>query len=94
MKLRFTPNAVADIDNVYEYIAAENPVAAQSVLLRIEQLIDQLPAHPLLGRPGRVSGTHELIIPNTPFIAVYEIEEPYLNILAIIHTSRRWPERF
>ncbi|MBU0656399.1 MAG: type II toxin-antitoxin system RelE/ParE family toxin [Gammaproteobacteria bacterium] len=94
MKLRFTPNAVADIDSVYDYIAADDPVAAQTVLLRIGQLVDQLPAHPMLGRKGRVDGTRELIVPNTPFIAVYEIEEPYLNILAIIHTSRRWAEHF
>lgn len=94
MKLRITPNAVSDIDSVYEYIAADDPVAAQAVLLRIEQLVDQLPIHPKLGRTGRVDGTRELVVPNTPFIAVYEIEEPHINILAIIHTSRRWPEHF
>lgn len=94
MKLRFTPNAINDIDSVYEYIAADDPVAAQAVLFRIEQLVDQLPVHPKLGRAGRVDGTRELIVPNTPFIAVYEIEEPCLNILAVIHASRRWPEHF
>jgi plasmid stabilization system protein ParE len=39
----------------------------------------------MLGRPGRVPGTRELIIPDTPFIAAYAIEKARIVILAVYH---------
>jgi len=39
-----------------------------------------------------VSGTRELIIGDYPYIAVYRLHRNALEVLAIIHTARRWPE--
>ena len=94
MRIRFTPNASADINAVYDYIAGDNPVAAQRVLDQIESMIDHLVEHPSLGHHGRVSDTRELVIPNTHYIVAYELSPSFVDILAIIHTSRRWPEKF
>jgi len=94
MKIRFTPNAYTDIGEVYDYIAGDNPVVAQRVLDQIESMIDHLVEHPSLGHLGRVSDTRELVIPNTPYIVAYELSSSFVDILAIIHSSKRWPERF
>ncbi len=91
MKLRFTRQAIQDIESVYDYIAEENPIAAQSVLDQIESLVGQLPLHPKLGRSGRVADTRELVIPNTPYLVTYRITDFHVDILAIIHSARRWP---
>ena len=49
-----------------------------------------LVAHPKLGRPGIISGTHELI-PHESYRLVYEITQETVWILALVHTARQWP---
>jgi toxin ParE1/3/4 len=56
--------------------------------------VQQLAAFPMSGRTGRVPGTRELVIPNTPFIAAYTIEKSRIVILAVYHGAPRWPETF
>jgi plasmid stabilization system protein ParE len=46
------------------------------------------------GRPGRVPGTRELVISDTPFIAAYAIEKARIVILAVYHGAQQWPESF
>ncbi len=47
-----------------------------------------------MGRIGRVVGTRELIITRTPFILPYRIQGNQIEILAVVHAARRWPEAF
>jgi len=46
------------------------------------------------GRAGRVPGTRELIISNTPFIVAYAIEKTDIVVLAVYHGAQHWPEGF
>jgi len=46
------------------------------------------------GRPGRVPGTRELVISNSPFVVAYCIEKERIVILAIYHGAQQWPEAF
>ena len=94
MEIRFTRNAYADVDAIYDYIAADNPAMAQKILNKIENMIDYLADHPQLGRIGKVIGTRELIVPDTPYIIAYKIDQQVIDILAIIHSKTRWPEQF
>ena len=94
MKIRFTRLAHQDIQEVYEYISQESHQAAQSVLDHIEKAIDQLIIHPKIGRLGRVTKTRELIVAGLPFIVVYSTSDKFVDIVSIMHTSRRWPDRF
>jgi toxin ParE1/3/4 len=59
----------------------------------IERRVGRLAEMPRLGRTGRVEGTRELVIPDTPFLAVYELEgdQESVVILRILHSARRWP---
>jgi toxin ParE1/3/4 len=47
-----------------------------------------------MGRAGRVTGTRELVIPNTPFIVPYRGKGEMVIILRVFHAARRWPESF
>lgn len=91
-RLRYTRQAFSDIDSLYTFIAQNNPSAAQRVLDRVESGIEHLSQHPELGRIGRISGTRERIIPDTHYIVAYEIGTEYIAILAIIHSSQKWPD--
>ncbi len=53
-----------------------------------------LPDNPEMGRPGRVPGTRELVIPRTPFIVPYRLVGNTIQILRVFHGTRRWPEAF
>ena len=71
----------------------DNPAAARRVALRIVETVEQqLPDNPHLGRPGRVPGTRELVIPRTPYIVPYRVHRNALEILRVYHGARRWPE--
>jgi toxin ParE1/3/4 len=83
-----------DLGSAYEYIAADSPSAAASVIDRIESASNSLRRYANLGRDGRVSGRRELIVTGTPFILPYRVVKGRVEILALIHTAQRWPETF
>jgi toxin ParE1/3/4 len=90
----WSPEAIADLVALRAYIE-DDPAAAQRVALHIIHNIETLlPASPGMGRPGRVPGTRELVIPKTPFIVPYRLVGNTIQILRIYHGARRWPESF
>lgn len=91
MKVRWTKLALADLAYARDYIAREAPDAAVRIVDRIEGAVRNLERHPRLGRPGRVEGTRELVVPGTPFIVPYRLFDDYVEVLALIHGARRWP---
>ena len=92
MKLRWTRLAIADLDAAYDHVAADNPDAAQRMIEQIESATRVLVRHPAAGRLGRVPATRELVITGTPFIVAYRHRRGAVEILAVIHGSRKWPE--
>ncbi|MBW8882905.1 MAG: type II toxin-antitoxin system RelE/ParE family toxin, partial [Asticcacaulis sp.] len=61
----------------------------------ITDTIHALAHFPEKGRVGRRSGTRELVIGGTPFIAIYQIR-PRLDrveILFLVHHAEKWPKR-
>lgn len=94
MRLRWTKRAERDLDEIAEYIGQDSPAAAARVVLElIDQVESLLPAHPVIGRPGRVLGTRELVIGSLPYIIPYRVRDRTIEILRVLHTSRRWPDR-
>lgn len=91
MNLRYTRRALADLDAARDYIAERNPQAARLFGARLRGAIEELRAFPERGRPGRVAGTRELVVPRTPYVVAYRIEAASVDILAILHGARRWP---
>lgn len=79
MKLRFTRQALADLDQARTYIAERNPRAAVAMAVRIREAIDGLSLFPDRRRPGRISGTRERVIPATPFIVAYRVGNGHID---------------
>ena len=87
--------AIADLTQLRAHIENDDPPAAQRVALHIANNVETLlPANPRIGRPGRVPGTRELVIPTTPFVVPYRIMNGFIEVLRVYHSARRWPERF
>lgn len=94
MKILFSPQAAQDLDEIFDHILQENPSAAVEVLDRIRERIRSLVEMPHQGRPGRVAGTRELVVPRTPFIVPYQVTGNTVEILRVYHGGRRWPDHF
>lgn len=91
LEVRFTEIALADLESVFEYISHENPKAARKVIAQILEGIEQLKKFPDSGRPGRRRGTREFVFTQLPYIIVYRQNKMILEILTVLHTSRKWP---
>ena len=87
----WTNRARRNLNDIGEYIAQDDPAAAQRTIRRIVEQVAALPFYPRIGREGRVENTRELVIVDTPYIAVYRIKER-IEILLIRHAAQRWPE--
>jgi toxin ParE1/3/4 len=85
---------LANVDAEVDYIARDNPAAADRVLTRIEQAVAHLAEHPASGRAGRVPGTRELVVSGTPYIIPYRVRKDSVEILRVFHAARRWPAEF
>lgn len=91
MILRYTRQALADLDHAREYIALDNPDAAVVIASRIREAVEGLRQFPERGRPGRVPGTRELVVPRTPFVVPYRTIGREVHVLAVLHGRRAWP---
>ena len=90
MRVIWTPEALQDRADVWDYIAADNPRAA----VRMDELFSDAAArltdHPKLGRPEKIQGTRELV-PHESYRLVYEVSGESVWMLALVHTARQWP---
>jgi len=93
--IEWTEQATRQLDQAHDYIALSNSkeVAAR-ITMQIVTSVQQLVAFPMSGRGGRVPGTRELVISNTPFIAAYAMEKADIVALAVYHGAQHWPESF
>ena len=93
--IEWTEQATIQLDQAQYYIALSNSeeVAAR-ITMHVVACVQLLASFPMSGRTGRVPGTRELVISNTPFIAAYTIDHDRIIILAIYHGAQLWPEAF
>lgn len=92
MKIKWLRKALRNLEVAYEYIYADDPEAAKQIIVRIRDTVAQLEQYPLMGRYGRVAGTRELIIVNTPYLVIYRVKEETVQIIRVLHTSRKYPQ--
>jgi toxin ParE1/3/4 len=91
----WTPQALADLGSLRDYIAEPDRAAAKRVVLRIVYCVETLlPQSPEMGRPGRISGTRELVVTGTPIVVPYRLRGQTIQILRVYHGARRWPHQF
>jgi toxin ParE1/3/4 len=94
MRLEWSALAFEDRLAIFDSIEADNPRAAITVDDQIRNQIESLATSPELGRIGRVSGTRELIIGHTQYVAAYQIADDTVRILRVLHGAQQWPEQF
>ena len=94
MKIKWVRLALNDLDEIAVFISQDNPEAARRTVKRIWEATLILSDQPNAGRPGRVHGTRELVIADTPFILPYRVVKNTIEILRVLHSARKWPKQF
>ena len=95
MKVVWTRKASRHLRAAYDYWALESsPDSADTMLDRIFSAVELLERFPEAGRPGRIAGTRELVVVPTPFLIAYRVRRSKIEILALVHGARKWPDAF
>jgi len=92
MKVVYSKLALAELDDILDRIAAENPAAAARVGERIERVIARIAQFPesaqeVEERPG----VRRVPLVRYPYVIHYKVIAGEVVILRIIHGARRSP---
>jgi toxin ParE1/3/4 len=94
MSYAFTPSAISDLQDIWCYIAEDNPVAADQLEADIYEACDLLATHPEIGssrsywtdKPVRFWPVRK------NYLIVYVPESTPLEIVRVFHASRDIPK--
>ena len=91
MKVRYSPRALAQLEEVHQYIAQHNPRAATAVVVRIEELCEKLGEFPGMGAATDQSGVRLVPVVRYPYLIFYTLitGSNEVRILRIRHGRRR-----
>ncbi len=93
MKIRWLLKAERNIEDIADYIAQDNQLAADETIEKIRRGAEVISQHPYIGKQGRVTGTHEFVV-MINYILVYRIKNNQIHILQVLHSARQWPGGF
>jgi toxin ParE1/3/4 len=89
MKLRYERGALADLEEIFAYIAADNRQAAGRMVARIERVVIRITASPQIGGTTRKPGF--LQFPVGKYLIVYEVGNDEVIIHYVRHGARARP---
>jgi plasmid stabilization system protein ParE len=90
MTLRFTPRARNDLRNILEYIAKENPPAADRVRRAFLDAAKLIATRPHLGiRNAKNPELRSRLVARYPYRIHYRVEDADVWIVHIRHSARR-----
>ncbi len=89
MKVRYTPRAFADREQIFDYLEQRSALGARNVIARIHAAIGRLADQPLSGYATDIEGVRVLFIGRHPYKVFYRVRNETIEILHIRHTSRR-----
>ncbi len=88
MSIRYTQRALHQLAEVFEYIAKDNPRAANEVQAKIKASIGTLAEFPFAGRATDETGVRILSIVRYPYRVFYRVYREDIIVLRILHAAR------
>lgn len=94
LPIQWTESSWEDLDGISDYPLAEGVTfeAVEEYVQRIFNAPEHLSTLPGAGKPGRVQGTREWLVKDTPYALIYDLPTGKVRILRVMHGSRRFPE--
>ena len=93
MTVVWSRRVIVHLTALRTYIEKDSEQHAARTAARIVEAVDLLSMHPEVGRPGRIIGTRELVVQNTPYIIPYRVRRDRLELMAIFHGRQKWPAK-
>jgi toxin ParE1/3/4 len=90
LKVEFSPTALSDLEDIADYIARDNPIAAEQWVDKLVEAAEKIASHPRSGRAVPEIGDpriREVIV--REYRVVYRVEEKRLLVLTVIEGHRR-----
>jgi toxin ParE1/3/4 len=90
MKVRFTPRAIENINEVSDYLQIRNPAAAERVRSAIYEAIQNLILFPRVGRHQHIPGVRRVVTKKYSYLIYYAVDDTAdeIAILNVKHPSR------
>ena len=88
MKLRFRPDALADLREIYDYIADDNPIKAGEFIEAIRKKCRLIAKQPQMGRSRSELHPDLRSFPIKSYVIFYRILIDAVEIVNVIHSAR------
>ena len=88
MRLRFTPDALADIDSLLSGIADKSPPGALRVRNRLNAVRDRILDHPRSGTRTNAQRLRRILVTPYPYWLFRQITDGAIVIIALRHSAR------
>ncbi len=89
MKLRYTPRAAAELDEILDYIAEHSPKGAANVRRRLQTIIALLLRHPEAGQRMNRAHLRRIVAHPYPYLIFYQATPDEIIIHGVRHGARR-----
>ena len=89
MRVEWLEKALKNLEDEANYIALENPTAADDFSDAIFARVDKLAQFPSMGRADRVKNPREWAVPNWSYLIPYRVCGYRLQILGVFDTRQR-----
>lgn len=88
--LRWSRRGLADLERIARHIAADKPIAAAEFVAEVRNRVARLEHFPLLGRPGALDDTRELVV-HRNYLVTYRVRLDEVQVLQVWHVARNRP---
>ncbi|WP_424596122.1 type II toxin-antitoxin system RelE/ParE family toxin [Bradyrhizobium sp.] len=88
MRVRYTPEAFSDREQIIEYLGERSAIGARNVAASIRKTVAQLKDHPQSGYRTDDPDVRVIFVARYPYKIFYRVRDE-VEILHIRHTSRR-----
>jgi plasmid stabilization system protein ParE len=91
LEIRFTPVAIADIQEIKTYIAEDSPASAERIAAAFNSKIDKLAVFPMMGPSLSVKigiKTDYRYLTCEAYLIIYKVESEYISVYRILNGAR------
>lgn len=95
LPIKWTKSAWEDLDDISDYLLGEGVTfeAVEEYMKCIFKASEHLATLPGAGKPGRMPGTREWLVKDTPCALIYAERDNKVHILRVMHGNRQFPEQ-
>jgi toxin ParE1/3/4 len=88
--VRWSSLALDDLRGIGNYIALNDPVAADKTVSVIRESVRRLRSWPRSAPNLDVEGFRKLTVAKYPYVVLYTIDDTHIVVVRVHHSSRDW----